>query len=156
MDGTQTKGTCPGFGCSCGAASNPSGEALNALLAGIVQRALTFVIGTVLPGAISSIGGPFGALVSAALKTDYVQALESHLTAKIGELTSAELQVIEADCMKWASDFMATHPEAQAFWNAVRPPPPPQMSEFSLKDDELAALLAAQKDGTLRPRLGLK
>lgn len=128
---------------------------MNALFAGIIQRALTFVVGTVLPGAAASIGGPFGALVSAALKTDYAQALEAHLAAKIGELTSAELQIIEADCAKWAADFMATHPEAQAFWNAVRPPPVAK-DTFMLNDDEVSAIEAAKKDGSLRGKLGLQ
>ena len=125
---------------------------MTSLIAGIVQRALEFVLKEVLPNAASALPGPFGALLKVALGTDYAQSLEATVAGKLANLTSTELAKVEAECQAWASGFLAHHPEAQAFIKAIKPATVPQ---FVLKDDELAALLAAQADGTLRPKLGL-
>lgn len=122
------------------------------LVGGVVGRAVEFAAKQFLPELESLAPGPLGLLIKAALATDWAKNLESEVAGKLGALTSEELAKLEAQVAAWAKDFMAAHPAAKAFFEAVKPPPP---TKFTLTDAQETALLAAIADGTLNAKLGV-
>lgn len=126
---------------------------MSPLVTGVLQRAIDFVLKTLLPEAAGALGGPLGAILKAALDTDYAKGLEDTVSAKLGQLTSDELGKIETECLSWAGAFVKAHPEFQAFVNAVKPPPAVQ---FNLTTAQEQAIVQALTDGTLNAKLGLQ
>lgn len=122
------------------------------LVTGIIKRALEFILKEVLPNAASVMPGPFGALLKAALGTQYVADLETKLGDEAAAWTGDKISALEQECNAWAEKEFSQHPAIKEFIEALKPPAPTQ---FNLKDDELKALLVAQGDGTLRAKLGL-